>query len=181
MKNNFQKAIKITLLAVIFVLFFPFCQNVFAQYIYESIYQPQKLSTISVIFKGHDLNIMLAKTRAEKAKGLMFYNEIASDTGMLFVYKYPQQMSFWMMNTKIPLDLVFFSENLTVTEYIKNMIPGFGKRPDTLPHYDSNGKAQYALELKAGMIDELGIVVGDKLEIPQIFLELPYEMPYSDY
>ncbi len=181
MKNKNKILIQITILAVIIVLYSPFIHRLSAQYIKESFSQPQNLPSVSARFKGYDFKIMLAKKRDEKAKGLMFYNEIASNTGMLFIYKYPQKMSFWMMNTKIPLDLVFFSENMEVTEYIKNMIPGYGKKIDLLPHYTSKGEAKYALELKAGMIDELSIKVGDKLEIPQIFLELPNEIQYSDY
>ncbi len=113
---------------------------------------------------------MIARTDFEKSKGLMFYTDIASDTGMLFVYQHSQKLSFWMRNTIIPLDLIYLSDNLEVTEYIKNMEPGFGKRIEALPHYDSKKLARYALELKAGSIENLGIKIGDKLEIPRVLL-----------
>lgn len=135
-----------------------------------NLYEPQVLPKTEATFNGHKLWLMLAKSDFEKAKGLMFYRELASDTGMLFVYDYSHRMSFWMMNTRIPLDLIFFSEDLRVTEYIKNMTPGYGKKADTLPHYNSKKPARYALELNAGLIEKLNIKIGDKLEIPQIFL-----------
>ena len=50
------------------------------------------------------------------------------------------------------------------------MVPGYGKPAYRLPHYASKGEAKYALELKAGSIEELNIKIGDKLEIPLILL-----------
>ena len=132
--------------------------------------QPQKLTCVNATLGNNPLKIMLARTNSERAKGLMFYEEIASSTGMLFVFNEPHKMSFWMMNTRIPLDLIFFSEDLSVTEWIKNMVPGYGKPAYRLPHYTSKGIAKYALELKAGSIEELNIKIGDKLEIPLILL-----------
>ena len=132
--------------------------------------KPQELPYFDASLENNKLKLMIARTHAERAKGLMFYEEIASNTGMLFVFDQPQIMSFWMMNTRIPLDLVFFSEDLTVTELINNMLPGYGKPPYRLPHYTSKGTAKYALELKAGSIKDLNIKIGDKLEIPLILL-----------
>ena len=150
----------------------------FAQYIrnYDniSLYEPQVLPLEEAKLGNHNLKLMIARTEFEKAKGLMFYTELASDTGMLFVYKEPQKLSFWMRNTIISLDLVYLSKDLVVYELISNMEPGYGKRVDSLPHYDSETYVQYALELKAGSIEKLGIKIGDKLEIPSALL-------YSDY
>lgn len=119
---------------------------------------------------GQQLNIMLARTYDEKALGLMFYESLAENQGMLFVYQTPRIMSFWMKNTMIPLDLVFFSENLQITEWIENMEPGFGMPESTLPRYTAKSPAQYALELKAGSVVRLGLKIGDMLDIPVTLL-----------
>lgn len=100
----------------------------------------------------------------------MFYETLPENEGMLFVYSSPRIMSFWMYNTRIPLDLVFFSDQLTVTEWIESMQPGYGTVPTLLPRYVSQLEAQYALELNAGAIKKLGIKVGDSLEIPLTLL-----------
>lgn len=131
---------------------------------------PQRLPTVKAKLAGHDFRIMLARTNYQKAKGLMFYYYLPEDEGMLFVYRYSQQMSFWMKNTRIPLDLVFFSSDLKVTEWIENMTPGYGKNDTFLMHYKSVGYAKYALELKAGTVKKLGIKKGDELEIPKALL-----------
>ncbi len=127
---------------------------------------PETAATLS----GTSLNIMLARTYEEKALGLMYYPSLEENRGMLFVYSAPRSMSFWMKNTMIPLDLIFFSPDLEITEWIKNMQPGYGSPEVTLPRYKSTGPAQYALELNAGMIDKLGLKVGDRLDIPLTLL-----------
>lgn len=169
-----RKIVTIILYFLFAVILFSGCSSsnsASAQYINQEYYQPQKLPTVNARLSNQNLDLMLAKTSYEKAKGLMFYEEIATNTGMLFIYDYPQKMSFWMMNTKIPLDIVFFSKDLKVTEYIKNMIPGYGQDYEKLQHYNSKFEAQYALELKAGSIEKFGIKIGDKLEISPLLLQ----------
>lgn len=132
--------------------------------------QPQKLYSTKATLNGKQFELMLARTPIERERGLMFFKSIAPDFGMLFIYNESRKMSFWMRNTRIPLDLIFFSEDLKVTEYIKNMLPGYGQSIHALPHYNSKQPARYALELKAGSIESLNIKIGDKLEIPLILL-----------
>lgn len=127
---------------------------------------PQNVFSTSGTLGGHKLDVMLARNSAEKTKGLMYFSKLSDNQGMLFVYDTPQIMSFWMKNTKIPLDLVFFSENLEITEWIEGMLPGYGKPDGLLPHYTSKRPAQYAIELSAGSVVRLGLKPGDRLEIP---------------
>lgn len=131
---------------------------------------PQTLSVTETTLAGHKLNISLARTYEEKAKGLMYVENMPDNSGMLFVYETPQIMSFWMKNTKIPLDLVFFTENLEINGWIKDMQPGFGLPENNLPRYVSEQPAQYALELNAGSIERLKLKFGDRLEIPLMLL-----------
>lgn len=148
--------------------------NRFRSELGQDLYQPQKLPLAKAKLAGKELSLMLARTGFEKAKGLMFYKDLPDNWGMLFVYDQPHLMSFWMKNTIIPLDLIFFSKDLKVTEWVKNMTPGYGKRDASLQRYSSKEPAVYALELNAGSIEKFGIKVGDKLEIPLMLL-------YSDY
>jgi len=132
--------------------------------------EPQKVTVTDATLGGHAFKIMLTRTTDEKAKGLMFFDRLAENEGMLFVYNSPRTMSFWMKNTRIPLDLVFFSENLEVTEWIEGMVPGYGKPDFMLQRYISNLPAQYALELASGTIARLQLKTGDRLEIPLTLL-----------
>lgn len=47
----------------------------------------------------------LVQTPKEQEQGLMFREHLPENHGMLFVYPYPQVLSFWMRNTFIPLDI----------------------------------------------------------------------------
>lgn len=55
------------------------------------------------------LQVQLAVTPEEKAKGLMFRDKLAEDHGMLFAFQNPGPQRFWMRNTRIPLDIGYFS------------------------------------------------------------------------
>ena len=57
---------------------------------------------------GHELQLQLALSPSEKKKGLMHRESLAEDHGMLFLFDYPDQVSFWMRNTRIPLDIAYF-------------------------------------------------------------------------
>ncbi len=130
----------------------------------------QELPWVDVRLGETPLRVMIARTEQEKRTGLMFRRRLAPDEGMLFVYDSPHQMTFWMKNTLLPLDLVFFGPDLTVTEFIEGMVPGVGRSDDELPRYTSTGPAQYALELASGSVRRLGITPGLSLEIPLTLL-----------
>ena len=102
--------------------------------------------------------IELAKTEAEREKGLMFRTELAPDAGMLFVYPGEQQVSFWMQNTLIPLDMLFIAADGTVKTIQVNARPY-----DTTP-IPSEVPVQYVLEIAGGRSDQIGLKPGDKFE-----------------
>ena len=158
------------LLVLVTLVFFPSCRansdSNPTQAVTKPRESPQELEKHSVTLGSSRLNIMIARSDEEKQIGLMFRTALAEDEGMLFVYEGPQHMSFWMKNTKIPLDIVFFGSELSVTEFIKGMVPGYGFADNQLPIYQTNGTAQYALELASGSVIRLGIKPGDKLSVP---------------
>lgn len=104
------------------------------------------------------LNVEVADTYESRANGLMGRTELAEGEGMLFVYKKPERLVFWMKNTLIPLSIAFFDEDKTVIN-ILDMDPPIGK---TLLRYRSTAPALYALEVPQGWFEEHGIAVGDK-------------------
>src|SRR5688572_16666910 len=55
----------------------------------------------------HVISTEITETQEEKALGLMFRTSLADNAGMLFFYNTPQEVTMWMRNTYIPLDMVF--------------------------------------------------------------------------
>ena len=96
----------------------------------------------------------------ERARGLMFVEQMPTLSGMLFIYDAPQPVSFWMKNTLIPLDMIFTAPNGEILAIHENAIPG-----DLTPIPGGDG-VQMVLEINGGLASRLGVNVGDALQHP---------------
>lgn len=115
-----------------------------------------------VKLKGQKFTVEIADTQEKQSLGLMFRDEMADDHGMIFIYPYESMQSFWMKNTRIPLDIFYFDRDLKLVNVAENAKPC---RTPRCPSYPSTAPAQYILELNAGKAKELGVGKGDKLEL----------------
>jgi uncharacterized membrane protein (UPF0127 family) len=115
-----------------------------------------------VVLKGERFTVELAQTADEQALGLMFREEMDDDRGMLFLFPVEAMRSFWMKNTRIPLDIFYFDADLKLVSVAENARPCKTRR---CPNYPSKGPAKYVLELNAGKAAELGVQPGDLLEL----------------
>ncbi|MBT8060728.1 MAG: DUF192 domain-containing protein [Gammaproteobacteria bacterium] len=115
-----------------------------------------------VVLKGERFSVELAETREKQALGLMFRDSLPNDHGMLFIFPVESMQSFWMKNTRIPLDIFYFDEELRLVNVAENARPC---RTPRCPGYPSTGPAKYVLELNAGKAAELGAGAGDVLEL----------------
>ncbi|CAM4050566.1 DUF192 domain-containing protein [Palleronia rufa] len=98
----------------------------------------------------------------ERARGLMFVEDLAPMTGMLFIYDRPQPVSFWMRNTLIPLDMLFLDATGTVRRIHENAVP-LDETP--IPGGDD---ILAVLEINGGMSGRLGIEEGSVLRHPDL-------------
>jgi uncharacterized membrane protein (UPF0127 family) len=114
----------------------------------------------SVNFGGKTFKVEVSDTQEKQALGLMFRDSLPADQGMLFIFPAEAPRSFWMKNTRIPLDIMYFDKNLKMVSISADTPPC---RVARCPSYPSTGPAMYVLELNAGMASELGVVVGDRL------------------
>jgi uncharacterized membrane protein (UPF0127 family) len=101
--------------------------------------------------------VELAKTPYKQSQGLMFRKELQPDSGMLFVFDGPKPLSFWGMNTFIPLDIAFIDEHGTIKD-LKRI-----KQHD-LTSIKSSCPCKFALEVSDGWFKENGFAVGDFME-----------------
>ena len=115
-----------------------------------------------VTLKNERFTVELAETSEKQALGLMFREQMADDHGMLFLFPGEGMRSFWMKNTRIPLDIFYFDEELKLVSVSENTKPC---RTQRCPSYPSTGPAKYVLELNAGKAAELGVRTGDILEL----------------
>lgn len=115
-----------------------------------------------VELKGQSFDVEVVTTPEKQALGLMFRDSLANDAGMLFVFPDSKVRSFWMKNTRIPLDIFYFDENLKLVNVSEDTKPC---RVQQCPSYPSAGPARYVLELNAGKAAELGTRAGDELTL----------------
>lgn len=106
--------------------------------------------------------VEVADDGAERARGLMFRDSMATGQGMLFVYETPQAVSFWMKNTLIPLDMIFADQTGRITRVHSNAVPG-----DLTPIAGGDG-VQFVLEINGGLARRMGIVEGAEMRHPAI-------------
>ena len=114
-----------------------------------------------VELKGKRFTVEVADDDAERARGLMFRDELAADHGMLFLHDEEAPQSYWMKNTKIPLDILYFDERKKLVSAQLN-VPPCGELAQC-PIYPSAGPAMYVLEINAGLAGQLKLKPGDEL------------------
>ncbi|MEL6207197.1 MAG: DUF192 domain-containing protein [Pseudomonadota bacterium] len=107
-------------------------------------------------------NVSVADDPQERSRGLMFVEEMARSTGMLFVYEAPQVASFWMRNTLIPLDMIFAGPDGVVRHVHSNAIPG-----DETPILGGDD-ILVVLEINGGLAEQFGIDPGTELRHPAL-------------
>jgi uncharacterized membrane protein (UPF0127 family) len=103
--------------------------------------------------------VELADDAEERARGLMFRESMPSGAGMLFLYERPTQLSFWMRNTLIELDLLFLNEAGVVT-----LIHERAQPLDETPIPGGVGVA--VLEINGGLAKQIGIRPGAEMRHP---------------
>lgn len=105
------------------------------------------------------LEVEIADNYFSRKKGLMFRKKLEEKKGMLFVFPAEKNVSIWMKNTYITLDIIFINKEKYIISYIKDVPPNNEKI------YSSKEKVKYVLEINSGMVDNYNIKIGDKVKI----------------
>ena len=123
-----------------------------------------------VELKGQRYEVELAMDDAARMRGLMFRDQMAANHGMLFVFEQQGPQSFWMRNTRIPLDIIYFDSALRLVSVAVGAAPC---TTQNCPSYPSKGPARFVLELNAGHARRLDLQPGDELTLsPAIHSQL---------
>jgi uncharacterized membrane protein (UPF0127 family) len=102
-------------------------------------------------------SVEIADDEAERELGLMNRDNMASSSGMLFVYDQPHHAYFWMKNTLIPLDMIFADATGRV------QVVHSGAKPMDETPIDGGPDVTYVLEINGGLAAPLGIAPGGVL------------------
>ncbi len=116
----------------------------------------------SVELGGQNFAVEIADTSEKQALGLMFRDSMPADQGMIFIFPNEAPRSFWMKNTRIALDIMYFDKDLRLVSISADTQPC---RVSRCPSYPSIAPAMYVLELNAGTASELGVGLGDRLTL----------------
>ena len=107
----------------------------------------------------------VAVTEQEKEKGLMNRPSLAENRGMVFVIRPAKQITFWMKDTLISLDMIFINKG-KIVKIVKNALPN-----QTTTLYPSGTLVTEVVEVNGGFTDKFMIKAGDRVvfkDIPQI-------------
>ena len=129
-------------------------------------------ATEDIVIAGEKFRLEIAANEPAREKGLMGRDHIDPNGGMLFIYPQPKELSFWMANCIIDIDILFLDAKgrIVATHKMKAEAPRkSGESQDEyearLKRYESKRLAQFAIELKAGTIDRLKLKPGQMIEM----------------
>ena len=104
----------------------------------------------------HRINVKVSKTSDELRRGLMFVTHLAENEGMLFKYPNLGKHTFWMQNTYIPLDVIYFDKDSNVIGFIKD------NHPHDLTIRGIDRESKSFLEVNGGYVNKNNVRMGDK-------------------
>ena len=103
------------------------------------------------------LNIEVADTEAKREQGLMFRRSLSDDHGMIFLFDGEHEITMWMKNTYIPLDMIFIGNDWRIRHI------AYDAEPFSTDVISSMRPASRVLEIGAGQAKKLGVSVGDSV------------------
>ena len=121
-------------------------------------FEEKDLSITNLDGKTIPIRVELARSIRELSKGYMGREHIPEGTGMLFMFKRDEKLSFWMKNTPTPLSIAFINSNGEIRE-IRNMTP-FSRES-----VNSSEPVRYALEVPQGWFEKNNIGKGCTIKL----------------
>ena len=103
------------------------------------------------------LNVEVADTEAKREQGLMFRRSLSGDRGMIFLFDGEHEITMWMKNTYIPLDMIFIGNDWRIRHIASDA------EPFSTDLISSMRPASRVLEIGAGQAKKLGVSVGDSV------------------
>lgn len=132
--------------------------------------QPQRLPTATIRVGETPLVVEVARTKEEQHTGMMFRRTLGPDEAMFFVFDREDNLSFWMKNTWVDLDLAYIGADGVILQ-VERM------KAHNLDSVYSREPARFVLEVPAGWFAKHGVGVGTRLTMPPEALQAPTATP----
>lgn len=155
--SNRNKIIYLVMAGIIVVVFF----SMWFLRLPKHVLAPQVLKDFKTVQVGSAvINAELATTQAQQIQGLSGRAELATSTGMLFVFDRLDKWGIWMKDMNFPIDVIWISDDLKVNYIVENMLPSSYPKA-----YEPDALARYVLEVPVGTVKSNGIVVGQDVTV----------------
>ena len=117
------------------------------------------LPTMDIAIREAVLKVEVAADPASRACGLASRDSLPQDQGMLFVLPEPDEIVFWMQDTRIPLSIAFLDEQGRILDnHQTRPLQGYER-------YRSSAPALYAIEVNKGWFESHGVAEGELVDI----------------
>ncbi|MCX8500177.1 MAG: DUF192 domain-containing protein [Alphaproteobacteria bacterium] len=113
--------------------------------------------TISSAHESHQFWMELARTNAERQKGLMGRKSLPPNHGMLFLFPRPTEVEMWMKDTPLSLDMIFVAPSQRISQIVTRTAP------NSTRIISSQGKVIAVIELPAGTAERTNLAVQDRV------------------
>ncbi len=160
MQPSFFKIV--ILLYVVSIFSLPFLFNMDFDKIVYAQNEENKINSSSVTIKNLNINVDLAQTSDQQAKGLSIKNTLNENEGMLFIFDTLKKHSFWMKDMKFPIDIIWINSNHEIVYIEKNIQPCIFFPICT--SYSPPEDSKYVLEVTSNYTTKNNINIGDDVD-----------------
>lgn len=126
---------------------------------------PQAKVIKKLQINDYQFKVEIADTDQKRKKGLGGRESLASDEGMLFVFKRSDRYPFWMKGLKFPLDFIWIKGDQIVGILPKILPPLPEQKDESIPVFTSEKEVDKVLEVNAGTVERLKLKEGDTVKI----------------
>ncbi len=128
----------------------------------------ENLPVTKVQIKEATISAEIADESSEQSKGLSGRQFLASNAGMLFVYKNTEVRRFWMKGMKFPIDIIWINDMKVVDILLDAKPPPEGTPDKNLTIYQPNEPVDSVLEVNSGFVNANSITIGDDVIVETI-------------
>jgi uncharacterized protein len=120
----------------------------------------------NVIINGFNLVVDVPITSDQFQKGLDIKDHLNENQGMLFIFKEPDKIPFWMHGMKFPIDIIWFDNGRNVVHIEHNLQPCITDL--ACPSYSPEKDALYVLETTSGFYQRHNVKIGTHMDFSLI-------------